>query len=102
MTMRFFEAHATEAVQDLRAYAAHVHALTTKKSGLIRVLDFGCGSGKFTTKFLSSSISSGATAGFVVEPDEVYRQQAIEQLEVFTAHRVQAWPVLESLFCFDW
>ncbi len=37
----FFETHATEAAEDLRAYAAHVRDLTAG-AGPVRMLDFGC------------------------------------------------------------
>ncbi len=48
----FFEEHATEAAEDLRACMPHVHALATE-SGPIRVLDFGSGSGRFSSQFLA-------------------------------------------------
>jgi hypothetical protein len=70
----FFEAHATEAAEDLRAYGPPLHALTNK-SELIRMLDFGCDAGEFTTKFLPLlRFPPEQLQLFLLEPDEVYRQ----------------------------
>ena len=75
----FFEDHATEAAEDLRAYLPHLAPL--RKRDEISMLDFGCGEGRFTERFL-------ADAGFaadrlqlrLVEPDPVYRQEAAARL----------------------
>src|SRR5262249_54445004 len=90
----FFEEHATEAAEDLRAYLPHVHALATE-SGPIRMLDFGSGSGRFSCQFLALARFPQERLWLsLVEPEEGYRQRAIEQLQPFTAHPVQAWPAL--------
>src|SRR5262249_28788500 len=90
----FFEEHATEAAEDLCAYMPHVHALATG-SGLVRMLDFGSGSGRFSCQFLALARFPQERLWLsLVEPEEVYRQRAIEQLQTFTTHPVQAWPAL--------
>jgi ubiquinone/menaquinone biosynthesis C-methylase UbiE len=48
----FFECHATEAEQDARAYLAAI-ADAVPREGPIRLLDFGCGAGTFTSRFLT-------------------------------------------------
>jgi SAM-dependent methyltransferase len=91
---RFFEEHATEAAEDVRAYLPHVHALVTE-SGPIRLLDFGSGSGRFACQFLARARFPRERLWLsLVEPEEGYRQQAIDQLQPFTAHPLQAWPAL--------
>ena len=90
----FFEEHATEAAEDLRACMPHVHALATE-SGPIRMLDFGSGSGRFSSQFLARARFPQERLWLsLVEPEEMYREQAIEQLQTFTAHPVRAWPAL--------
>lgn len=99
----FFQEQSTEADEDLRSYMPHVHALATG-SGSIRMLDFGSGSGRFTCQFLGlAGLPSDRLRLSLVEPDEEYRQQAIEQLQPFTVHPVQTWPALppHSDACFD-
>jgi SAM-dependent methyltransferase len=91
---RFFEEHATEAVEDLRAYLPHVHALATE-SRPIRMLDFGSGSGRFSCQLLALARFPQERLWLsLVEPEEEDRQRAIDQLQPFTAHPVQAWPAL--------
>ncbi len=99
----FFLAHTTEAAEDLRAYLPHLRPLAAG-TGQVRMLDFGCGNGGFSAQFLAS-------AGFaperlhlsLVEPVEVYRQQAAERLRPLTAHPLRVWPALppEAAACFD-
>src|SRR5215813_5071187 len=90
----FFEEHATEAAEDLHAYMLHVHALVTQ-SGPIRMLDFGSGSGRFAGQFLALARFPRERLWLsLVEPEEGYRRQALAHLQPFTAHPVQAWPVL--------
>lgn len=99
----FFEDHATEAEQDVRAYLPHVHALTAG-DGLIRMLEFGCGEGKFTSRFLAAAAFPRERLKLsLVEPDDVYRDRAVDRLAPFTAHAVSAWPTLPSGLegCFD-
>ncbi|OGP73045.1 MAG: hypothetical protein A2Y80_07415, partial [Deltaproteobacteria bacterium RBG_13_58_19] len=92
----FFEEHATEAEQDLHNYRPLLSPLA-QSGKLIRLLDFGCGDGRFSVRFLSLS-------GFIperliislVEPDAGYRQQATTLIQAFTATPVSAWPSLPA------
>ena len=60
-----------------------------------RMLDFGCGDGGFTTKILVQSQWLPERLWLaIVEPDVTYRQQAVDRLQAFTPHPVQAWPAL--------
>lgn len=82
----FFEAHSTEAENDLKAYAACLSGIAGV-NGRIRMLDFGSGIGSFTGLFLKQ-------AGWLpenleltlVEPGEIARRKAVEALRPFT-HR---------------
>ena len=92
----FFEDHSTEAAEDVRVYAPHVHALAwTNRS--IRMLDFGCGDGKFSVQFHAAARFPAHRLWLsLVEPDDVYRRQAVERLQPLTAYPVPAWPELPS------
>jgi trans-aconitate 2-methyltransferase len=93
----FFEDHATEAAADVAGYAPHVRPLAAA-GGPVRVLDFGCGSGRFSARFLTA-------AGFgrdqlhltLVEPVADYRPRAVAAVSAFTAHPVAAWPALPDV-----
>ena len=50
----YFEVHATEAQNDLEAYAAHLSGIEDGKMP-IRMLDFGSGTGSFTRLFLKQA-----------------------------------------------
>jgi SAM-dependent methyltransferase len=90
----FFLQHSTEAEVDLRAYAPHLQGLSMGDEP-IRMLDFGCGDGGFTAEFLLRSRWPPERLWLaLVEPDITYRQQAVDRLQAFTSHPVQAWPVL--------
>lgn len=90
----FFETHATEAAADLRAYAPYIHALAAENRP-VRLLDFGCGEGRFSAQFLALlGLAPEQLWLSLVEPDARYRYQAVEQLQPFTAHPVRAWPDL--------
>jgi SAM-dependent methyltransferase len=88
----FFEQHATETEQSLAAWLPLVRDRWTQ----LHALDFGAGSGSFTSQFLQR-------AGFpeqglrltLVEPDPGFREKAGRALAPFTAHPIQAWPLLE-------
>lgn len=100
----FFEDHATEAAEDIRAYAPYVHALADEVEGPLRMLDFGCGSGKFSAQLHQAvRISPRRLCLSLVEPVEVYRRQAVERLQPFTDATVQAWPELpaDANSCFE-
>jgi trans-aconitate 2-methyltransferase len=92
----FFEDHATEAAEDLQAYAPHVQALAARCDRL-RLLDFGCGPGRFTERFLPLlQMPPERLEVSLVEPVEAYRRQAVERLQPATAKPVRAWPELPT------
>jgi SAM-dependent methyltransferase len=68
------------------------------------MLDFGCGSGGFTSQFLPLLAWPPERLHLsLVEPDPVYRQQAVDRLQSFTTDPIQAWPAfpVEKADCFD-
>jgi trans-aconitate 2-methyltransferase len=98
----FFETHSTEAENDLRGYERLLQDLP--RAGSLRLLDFGCGPGTFSERFLTMLGVDRATLRlFLVEPVEVYRQQAVQRLAHFTAHPIEACPALpaDHVDCFD-
>jgi SAM-dependent methyltransferase len=87
----FFEQHATEAQEDARAYQAHV-ATVRPADGIVNMLDFGCGSGTFTARFLEHTDWPPEHLRLtLVEPAESVRRQAVTRLAPFTAS-----PIVES------
>jgi trans-aconitate methyltransferase len=87
----FFETHATESQQDSRAYVEQL-ADTLPASGTIRMLDFGCGSGTFTARFLEQARWPAARLLLtLVEPVESARRQAVARLARYSQS-----PVLDS------
>jgi trans-aconitate 2-methyltransferase len=87
----FFERHATEAEQDSRAYADRL-AGAVPAEGAIRLLDFGCGNGTFTQRFLLRAGWPPARLRLtLVEPVASARRQAVARLLGLTAH-----PVVDS------
>lgn len=92
----FFEDYSTESVEDVRAYAPHVLALKETNQS-IHMLDFGCGEGRFSVQFLEKiGLPSDRLWLSLVEPDDVYRQQARERLLPWSTHPVNAWQELPS------
>jgi SAM-dependent methyltransferase len=90
----FFQAHSTEAEQDVRAYLATVRGLGLD-AGPVRLLDFGCGDGKLTADFLTRvRLPPSRLRVDLVEPDEAYRRSAAERVRPFTAYAVPAHPCL--------
>ena len=76
----FFERHATEAQEDVRAYAEELRGLLPA-AGVVRMLDFGCGSGTFTARFLDElGWPPERVALTLVEPVDSARRQAVERL----------------------
>ncbi len=76
----FFEAHATEAEEDARAYARHL-AGVVPAGGPVRLLDFGCGSGTFTARLLGAAGWPPARLRLtLVEPVDAARRQAVARL----------------------
>lgn len=92
----YFEDHATEAAEDARAYAPHVQSLASAKRS-IRMLDFGCGEGKFTLRFLAAAgLPTSSWSIALVEPDGVNQERAVDRLQPTMAHRIEAWPALPA------
>jgi trans-aconitate 2-methyltransferase len=80
----FFETHATEAEQDARAYARQLTGVQPN-GGTVRMLDFGCGSGSFTMRFLEQvGWRSESVQLTLVEPADLVRRQATARLGAFT------------------
>lgn len=76
----FFERHATEAREDVRAYAEELRGLLSA-AGVVRMLDYGCGTGTFTAQFLDElGWPSERVALTLVEPVDAVRRQAVERL----------------------
>ena len=99
----FFQQHATETEADIRAYLPHILGMTRGDSPL-RLLDFGCGDGGVTAALLGSlCLPPERLRLALVEPDDVYRHQAIEQLQPYSTQPVQAWSALSPHLhaCFD-
>ncbi|MGB0971945.1 MAG: class I SAM-dependent methyltransferase [Mycobacterium sp.] len=81
----FFEQHATEALEDARAYQEHVAAIDPA-GPVINFLDFGCGSGTFTARFVEQAGWSPEQLRLtLVEPADSVRRQAVARLARFTA-----------------
>jgi trans-aconitate methyltransferase len=82
----FFETHATEAEQDSRAYVEQLQGIVPA-GGMIRLLDFGCGSGTFTERLLQQASWPRARLRLtLVEPVESARRQAVARLAGYTEH----------------
>src|SRR5215475_2884278 len=82
----FFETHATEPENDARAYVENLAGLVPKE-GPICLLDFGCGSGNFTARFLQEAGWPPARLRLtLVEPVESARRQAVARLAHYTEH----------------
>ncbi len=99
----FFQQHATETEEDIRAYLPHIHGVSMGDSPL-RMLDFGCGDGGFTAALLGRArVPPERLQLAIVEPDDVYRHQAVERLQPFATQPVCAWPALPAHphACFD-
>jgi trans-aconitate 2-methyltransferase len=80
----FFETQATEAQEDARAYLACLADIVPAE-GTIRMLDFGCGSGTFTERFLRQAGWSPERLRLtLVEPVESARRQATKRLAGFS------------------
>jgi SAM-dependent methyltransferase len=87
----FFEQHATEALEDARAYQAQI-ANIRPTDRVLNMLDFGCGSGTFTVRFLEHTGWQPEHLRLtLVEPAESVRREAVARLARFTAS-----PLVES------
>jgi trans-aconitate 2-methyltransferase len=84
----FFENHATEAREDVRAYLEHTQGMVPAE-GPIRMLDFGCGSGTVTARFLQQAAWPPERLRLtLVEPVESARRQAVARVAGLTASPV--------------
>ncbi|MEN9215081.1 MAG: class I SAM-dependent methyltransferase [Gloeomargarita sp. DG02_4_bins_56] len=82
---QFFAAHTTEFEQDLQSYRQVLSHFPIPEKPL-KFLDFGCGTGVFTSRFLSLlHLPPQELAITLVEPDAVYRQNAVHILSAYTA-----------------
>ena len=99
----FFQRHTTETEADIRASFPHLLDVTMGDQP-IRMLDFGCGDGAFTAALLDHAAWLPARLQLaLVEPDGVYRQQAVARLQAYTTQPVRAWSALPAHLrsCFD-
>lgn len=86
----FFATHSTEPESDLAAYAERLTSFAPP-AGPIRVLDFGCGPGTFTSRFLErAGWGKDRVDLALVEPSDAYRRQAVERLKGGTDHPIRA------------
>jgi len=84
----FFEEHSTEGEQDSRAYVALL-GHTVPSDGPIRMLDFGCGSGTFTSRLLKLvSWPPQRLELSLLEPVESQRRLAVSRVAGSTQHPV--------------
>jgi SAM-dependent methyltransferase len=92
----FFEQHTTEAQEDARAYQAQV-ATIESADRIVNMLDFGCGSGIFTVRFLEHTGWPPERLRLtLVEPAESVRHEAVARLARFTASPLVESPALPS------
>lgn len=99
----FFESHATEAEADARAYAKWLGDIVPSDR-TIRMLDFGCGSGTFTERFLKQmSWPPERLRLTLVEPVKIVRREAVSRLAGIAVAPVADAAALPagSAACFD-
>jgi len=86
----FFVQHATEAENDVAAYCSALAGFAERRDG-IRMLDFGCGTGEFTERFLAAvRWPPQRLELMLVEPVAHQRKRAGERLSRFCAGRVES------------
>lgn len=86
----FFEEHSTEAQEDARAFLASVKSLADKGK-TIRMLDIGCGSGRFTEMFLEGcGIPADRLKLTLVEPVFGSLKTAAERLKTYSDTPIDA------------
>jgi SAM-dependent methyltransferase len=92
----FFETHATEAAEDSRAYVERLAGVVPAE-GPVHMLDFGCGSGAFTLRFLRDvGWPSSRLRLTLVEPVDAARRQACARLAASSGQPVVDWQALPS------
>jgi trans-aconitate 2-methyltransferase len=90
----FFATHSDEPESDLQAYADRLRSFTPP-AGSIRMLDFGCGPGTFTSLFLERmNWGKDRLDLALVEPSDAYRGQAVARLASCSDRPLRAWPEL--------
>ncbi len=90
----FFAAHTTEFDQDLWHYQQAIAQFVPPETTL-RFLDFGCGTGLFTARFLK--LLNPATQELeitLIEPDETYRENAVNILTEYSPLPIKSFPYL--------
>ena len=89
----FFEAHSSETEATLAAWLP----LVQNRWSSLRALDFGAGSGSFTSSFLQrAGFSPDALRLSLIEPDPGFREQAIAALSPFSSQPVETRPLLDA------
>ncbi|MBX3435976.1 MAG: methyltransferase domain-containing protein [Planctomycetaceae bacterium] len=92
----FFQNHSTEHAADLAAYRDELTALIENRERL-RMLDFGCGDGRFTATCLEQwGVLRDRLKLALVEPQSDYRRAAIARLHSMSNHPLQSAPSLSS------
>jgi SAM-dependent methyltransferase len=92
----FFETNSTEPQADCRAYRDQLGSLIPQV-GAIRMLDFGCGSGTFTARFLEEVGWPAARLHLtLVEPVETARLAAVARLARSSEHPIVDAPALPT------
>lgn len=82
----FFMTHATEAEQDAAAYREQLADLRQRHAPF-RLLDFGCGTGEFSARYLSLLGWPASDVELtLIEPVAQQRLSAIERLSPFSQH----------------
>ncbi len=86
----FFATQSDEAEQDLNAYAERLGTFAIPARP-IRMLDFGCGPGTFTRRFLRRmGWGRDRLELTLVEPSAAYREQAVEHLGATSERPIRA------------
>jgi len=84
----FFMSHATEAESDVAHYVQELAGFAEDRAA-IRLLDFGCGAGEFSQRFLTAMNWSPSTLQIaLVEPVAAQRAQAAERVAPFSRQGV--------------
>jgi trans-aconitate 2-methyltransferase len=92
----FFLDHSTEPASDLRGYRALLGE-PARLAGSLHFLDFGCGPGTFTARFLDElACPPDQLRITLVDPVADYRQQACERLHGRSAAPIRAWAELPA------
>jgi trans-aconitate 2-methyltransferase len=93
----FFEEHSTEARANLLALVPQV-AQVVAQSGHVRLMDFGCGSGRFTEMLLKElEVDSARLELTLVEPVVPYLASARAQLASFSSLPIRAASTVSAL-----